>query len=182
MPESLTMSIKNLTRTGLVAAIYVALCLVLAPLSFGPVQIRFAEALVLLPVIFPQAIWGVTLGCFLANLIASAPIDMVLGTATTFFAALLTRRLGHMRIFGLALWSSMPPVLLNAVVVGSMLTVLYVSPKAPFSVYLLNMASVGLGQFISCSVLGTLLVLAIEKNRLLRHYLLDEDNTLSQHK
>ncbi len=174
------MSIKKLTRTAVIAAVYVALCLVLAPLSFGPVQIRFAEALVLLPVICPQAVLGVTIGCFLANFIASAPIDMVVGTLATLFAALLTRRLRHKRMFGFALLASMPPVLINAVVVGIMLTILYVSPTAPAGVYLFNMASVGVGQLISCTVLGTLLVAAIEKNAPLRRYFSDEDNRLQK--
>ncbi len=173
------MSVQNVTRTAVIASVYVALCLVLAPLSFGPVQIRFAEALVLLPVVCPQAVLGVTLGCFLANLIASAPVDMVVGTATTLVAALLTRRLRHVRSFGLPLLAGAPPVLLNAVVVGAMLTVLYVSPTAAPEIYLLNMASVGFGQLVSCMVLGTLLVLAIEKNSLLRNFFLqDKKNRL----
>ncbi len=170
------MSVKSLTRTAIIAALYVALCLVLAPISFGPVQIRVAEALTLLPVVCPQAIVGVTLGCFLANFIASAPVDMVVGTAATLVAALLTRRLAHLRVFGLAVWASVPPVLINAVVVGAMLTILYVSPTSPAGVYAFNMLTVGIGQLISCTVLGTLLVFSIEKNSALRNFFSQETN------
>ena len=60
------MSVQKMVRAAVIAAVYVALCLVLAPLSFGPVQIRFAEALTLLPVLCPEAVLGVTLGCFLS--------------------------------------------------------------------------------------------------------------------
>ncbi len=168
------MPVKRLVRAAVIAAVYVTLCLVLAPLSFGPVQIRFAEALTLLPVLFPEAVIGVTLGCFLSNLIASAPVDMVVGTAATLAAALLTRRLRHLRFKGLPLAASLPPVLLNAVVVGAELTILYFSPASPLGIYLVNMLSVGAGQLVSCCVLGLLLVFAIEKSPALRRVLSDE--------
>ena len=67
------MSTRKLVRCGLVAALYVVLCMALQPLSFGAVQIRFAEALVLLPVFGAEYIVAVTLGCFLANLLGSPP-------------------------------------------------------------------------------------------------------------
>ena len=72
---------KTLVRfciSAVIAALYAAVSLALAPLSFGPVQIRIAEAMTLLPVLFPEAIAGVTLGCFLTNLIG-AIMGVVLG-------------------------------------------------------------------------------------------------------
>lgn len=173
------MSIKKLVRAAVIAAVYVALCLVLAPLSFGPVQIRFAEALTLLPVLFPEAVLGVTLGCFLSNMLASAPVDMVVGTAATLCAALLTRKLRNHCIKGLPIWASLPPVLINAVVVGAELTILYFSPASPAGVYLFNMLSVGAGQVVSCCGLGLLLVWAIRRNKGLRRLLSDEQSPLS---
>ena len=60
-------SVRKLVRCGVVAAIYVVLCMALQPLSYGAVQVRVAEALCLLPVFGAEYIAGVVLGCFLAN-------------------------------------------------------------------------------------------------------------------
>ena len=175
------MSIQKMVRAAAIAAVYVALCLVLAPLSFGPVQVRFAEALTLLPVLCPEAVVGVTVGCLLANMLASAPVDMVVGTLATLAAALLTRRLRGVRwkrlpgvLSELPLAASLPPVLINAVAVGTELTFLYFPRPAAPALYLFNMASVGAGQLISCCGLGLLLVWAIQKSPALQKLFSDE--------
>ncbi len=62
------LSARQLARCAMIAAVYTVLCLSFAPLAFGPVQLRFAEALVLLPVFGPEYILAGTLGCFLSNL------------------------------------------------------------------------------------------------------------------
>ena len=176
------MSVRKMVRAAAIAAVYVALCLVLAPLSFGPVQVRFAEALALLPVLCPEAVVGVTLWCFLANMIASAPVDMVVGTAATLCAELLTRKLRRLRFRNLPLAASLPPVLINAVVVGAELTILYFSPSSPAGVYLVNMLSVGAGQVVSCGVLGVLLVWGIEKNPALLQLFRDDEGKIPKEK
>ncbi len=71
-------SVRKLVRCGLVAAIYVVLCLALQPFSYGAVQVRVAEALCLLPVFGAEYILGVVLGCFLANLLGSTIVDVIL--------------------------------------------------------------------------------------------------------
>lgn len=162
------MSVKKLVRASAIAAVYVVLCLVFSPISYGPVQVRIAEALTLLPVLCPEAVVGVAVGCFLSNLLLSAPVDMVLGTVATLLAALLTRKLRNIRFKGLPLAGALPPVVLNALIVGAELTVLYYSAASPAPVWLYNMATVGAGQVISCLGLGVLLVWAIEKQPVLR--------------
>ena len=79
-------SVRKLVRCGLVAAIYVVLCLALQPLSYGAVQVRVAEALCLLPVFGTEYILGVVLGCFLANLLGSTIVDVIFGTLATLLA------------------------------------------------------------------------------------------------
>ena len=69
-------SVRKLVRCGVVAAIYVVLCMALQPLSYGAVQVRVAEALCLLPVFGAEYIAGVVLGCFLANLLGSTIVDL----------------------------------------------------------------------------------------------------------
>lgn len=157
-----------LTAAALIAAIYAVLCLLLAPLSFGPVQVRVSEALTLLPALFPQAIAGVTLGCFLANMLGGAPIDMAVGTLATFLAALCTWALRARRVKGLPVLASLPPVLFNAVIVGVELTLLYFPAGSGPGVYAMNMVTVGLGQVVSCCLLGIPLVALLERSKTLR--------------
>ena len=85
-----TLSVHTLARCAVVAALYVALCLGLAPFSYGAVQVRVAEALCLLPVFGAEYILGVTLGCALANLLGSTMVDVLFGTLATFLACLCT--------------------------------------------------------------------------------------------
>ena len=70
-------SVRKLVRCGVVAAIYVVLCMVLQPFSYGAVQVRVAEALCLLPVFGAEYIAGVVLGCFLSNLLGSTIVDVI---------------------------------------------------------------------------------------------------------
>ena len=96
------MSTRKLVRCGLVAALYVVLCMALQPLSFGAVQIRFAEALVLLPVFGAEYIAAAVLGCFLSNLLGSVLPDVIFGTLATLLACLVTYKLRNFRVRGLA--------------------------------------------------------------------------------
>lgn len=157
------MNVKNLTRAAVIAALYVVVTLVLAPISFGAVQLRVSEALTLLVVLCPEAVAGVSVGCFIANMVASNPIDMVVGTAATLLAALASRRLRGVRWRGLAIPSALPPVFFNAVIIGAQITTLYGPEQCMPSVYLLNMAAVGAGQVFSCA-LGVFIVWFIEQN------------------
>ena len=65
-------TLRQITAAGVIAAAYAALSLVLASITFGPVQCRVSEALTLLPVLSPTAIWGVTLGCAITNGVGAA--------------------------------------------------------------------------------------------------------------
>lgn len=166
------MNTKRLVRAAMVAAIYVVLCLVLAPFSYGAIQVRIAEALCLLPVFGAEYIIGVTLGCFLANLFGSTIIDVIFGTLATLLACLVTYRLRNLRIKGLAIPASLPPVLFNAVIVGIEITVFftdYSAMSAPlWLLCLTNGITVGIGELVSCTVLGVALVKLIESNTALK--------------
>lgn len=165
-------SVQCLVRCAVIAAVYVVLCLVLAPFSYGAIQVRIAEAICLLPVFGAEYIIGVTLGCFLANLFGSTIIDVIFGTLATLLACLVTYRLRNLRIKGLAIPASLPPVLFNAVIVGIEITVFftdYSAMSAPlWLLCLTNGITVGIGELISCTVLGVALVKLIESNAALR--------------
>ena len=160
-------STKTLVRCALIASLYTAVNLAIAPIAFGSVQARVGEALTLLPVLVPDAVVGVTLGCFLTNLVGVFTGANVVGAlAATLCAALCTRRLAQVRVRGLPLAAAIPPVLFNAVIVGAELAWAF-GPRT-LNGFLLQAASVGIGQLFSCMVLGLPLVRIIEKTPALR--------------
>ena len=158
-------SVRKLVRCGVVAAIYVVLCMALQPLSYGAVQVRVAEALCLLPVFGAEYIVGVTLGCFLANLLGSTAVDVVFGTLATLLACLVTYKLRDIRVKGLAIPASLPPVVFNMIIVGAFEITFFFSDGAPTAMLaVFNAVTVGIGELISCTILGVALVKLIESN------------------
>ena len=83
---------RALARGAIIAALYTALTVLLAPLSYGEVQIRFSEAFTLLPILMPEAVPALLVGCLLANILGGCTIfDIVFGSLATLLAALCTR-------------------------------------------------------------------------------------------
>lgn len=156
---------KSLCISAAIAALYTVLTLALAPISYGSLQCRISEALTVLPMFFPEAVPGLFIGCLLANLFSPAPFlpDIIFGSLTTLAAALLTWRLRANKPF----FAFLPPVLLNAVVVGIIVQHFY-APEVPL---LLCMLQVGAGQAVAVYALGGALWAALKKmdiRRLLR--------------
>lgn len=163
------MNTKRLVRAAMVAAIYVVLCLVLAPFSYGAVQVRLAEMLCLLPVFGAEYIVAVTLGCFLANLLGSTLVDVVFGTAATLVACLVTYAVRKVRVGGLAIPAAVPPIVSNAVIVGALeLTFFLPGVTGTAALAAWNALTVGIGEVVSCGILGVALVKLIESNAGLR--------------
>ena len=156
------LSDQTLVRCAMIAAVYTVLCLVLQPFSYGAVQVRVAEAFCLLPVFGAEYIVGVTLGCLLANLLGSTMVDVVFGTAATLIACLATYALRNVRWTGLAIPASFPPVIANALIVGAFEITVFFSDSATMAVF--NAVAAGVGEIISCCVLGVALVKLIESN------------------
>ena len=170
-------SIRKLVRCGVVAAIYVVLCMALQPFSYGAVQVRVAEALCLLPVFGAEYIAGVVLGCFLSNLLGSTIVDVIFGTLATLLACLVTYKLRNVRINGLAIPASLPPVLFNAVIIGIEIAVMFPDPSSSAPIWLAcisNGVSVGIGELISCTIFGVLLVRVIESSKALQNIFVSE--------
>ena len=156
-------TVRKLARCAVVAALYVVLCMALQPFSYGAVQVRVAEALCLLPVFGAEYIVGVVLGCFLANLLGSTIVDVIFGTLATLLACVVTYKLRNVRFKGLAIVPSLPPVM-------------FPDPSSSAPLWLAcitNGISVGIGELISCTVLGVLLVKIVETNTSLRKVFLE---------
>jgi len=155
------MPLPYLVQAAVIAAIYAALTLLLAPISYGAIQCRVAEVLTILPVFTPAAIPGLAVGCFISNLnIGADPagaLDLLFGPLATLCAAILTRWLRKYKIKGLPVLSALPPVIFNALVVGAELTLMTQS-TLPFEV---NALYVGAGEFIACMIGGVILYTAL---------------------
>ena len=175
------LSVRRLVRCAVIAAVYVVVCLVLAPFSYGAVQVRVAEALCLLPVFGAEYIVGVTLGCFLANLLGSTVVDVVFGTLATLLACLVTYKLRDIRVKGLAIPASLPPVVFNMIIVGAFEITFFFSDGAPTAMLaVFNAVTVGIGELISCTILGVALVKLIESNAGLNKIFTEESGNTAQ--
>lgn len=137
------MNTRKIVRIAIIAALYAAVTIMLAPISYGPVQVRVAEALTILPFIFPESVVGLFLGCLLANVYGGlGVIDIVFGSLATLLAGYFTTKMPSIYL------APLPPVLVNAVVVGY---ILYYVVGAPLFI---TMVYVGLGQLLACYFLG----------------------------
>ena len=146
---------KTLARGAIIAALYAVLTLLLQPLSYGEVQIRFSEALTLLPILMPEAVPALAVGCLLAYVLGGCMlVDIVFGTLATLLAAICTRRLRER--FWLA---ALMPVLFNGVIVGAVVHYCY----APMIALPLCMLSVAAGEAVACLVVGPVLLRVLRR-------------------
>ena len=153
---------KSLALTGIIAALYFIITICFFPLSFGPVQVRFAEALTLLPLFFNEAIVGLTVGCFLSNLLGgNGALDIIFGTLATLLSAILTKVFATKikNDFLKILAGGAFPIILNAVIVPfTFLAVVELK-----ELYFISAVQVFLGQAISIYIIGSFLYFALKK-------------------
>lgn len=137
------MSTNKIARVAVIAALYAAITIILAPFSYGPIQVRVSEALTVLPFIFPESTIGLFVGCLIANFYGGYGIlDIVFGSLATLSAAYLTAKMPTMFL------APLPPVVINAIVVAMILKYAVGAPL------LLTMLWVGVGQVAACYFLG----------------------------
>ena len=142
---------KRIVTTAAIAALYAATTLVIAPLSFGNYQFRISEVLVLLALFDPLYIGGLTLGCFIANMLGPNGImDVIFGTIATFISVLAVYytpkviRNSKTALIIASLW----PTIINGLIIGVMLSYLYALPL------ILTIFQVALGEFVVVTILG----------------------------
>ena len=151
------MNTKFLIRAAVIAAIYAAVTVLLAPLSYGPMQIRVSEALTVMPYFTPAAIPGLFIGCLAANIISPMGVaDMVCGSLASLVAAWASYKLRKRQLLVPA-----PPVIINGVVIGAMIYYIYGVP-APL---LVCMGWVAAGQAAACYLLGYPLLCYLKKHK-----------------
>lgn len=157
-------TLPYLAQAGMIAAIYAALTYLAMAfnLAYGSIQFRFSEALTILPVFTPAAVPGLAIGCLIGNL--ASPLDLIFGTAASLIAAILTRAVRKVRVKNIPVLAPLPPVLVNAVIVGLQITLFTPGEAASLMGFLIAAVQVGLGQLAVCYLLGLPLGIALEKS------------------
>lgn len=166
-------TVLRIATAAVVAAAYAALTIALAPISYGALQFRVSEALTVLPFFMPCTIWGLWIGCILANLYTGTVADIVFGSLATLLAALCTAWFGRKgntvknRILGCLM-----PVVFNALVVGAVLTWGYQIQEFsdPLASFGFNALTVGLGEAGVLYLIGYTLLRQLPKIKLFREY------------
>ena len=156
MKKEKNFSVLFIAQAAMIAAIYVVLTFVFAPFSFGEVQVRIAEALTILPVFTPAAIPGLFVGCLIGNITGGGILpDIIVGSLATLIGACFTYALRNKSKF----LAPIPPIVANMILVPFVLRYGYMVPlPIPFM-----MLTVGIGEVISCGILGILLYTILNK-------------------
>lgn len=150
-------NVRFIVQSATIAAIYVVLTLManMFGLANYAVQVRFSEALTVLPAYMSSAIPGLAIGCLIANLLTGAMVpDIIFGSLATFIGAVFTYLLRNHK------WSApIPPIVSNTLIIPFILAYVY---KFEGSVWYF-MLTVGLGEIISCGILGYILMSVIKR-------------------
>lgn len=165
---------QMLVQGAVIAALYIVLTYLLAPISFGPWQFRVSEALTILPALTPAAVPGLIVGCFLSNLLNPqnlGMVDVLLGTLATALAAVSTYKISESlkqtseKNFLRYLLFPLPAVVFNALIVGTYLPFLLRDffPEITVPVLLGNILSIGISEALVVYTLGLLLYESVRK-------------------
>ena len=149
-------TVRQLTLAAAVAALYVVLSYLsnILNLTYGPVQLRFSEALTVLPFLCPVTTWGLSIGCVVTNILSPyGALDLIFGSLATLLAGLLTARCPSKWL------APLPPILCNFVIVGGLIAYQQVGFTNAFpAAFLFNGGGVALGEALACYVLGMILL------------------------
>lgn len=156
MNSKIKKATKNIAISGLIAAVYIALVIIFQPISFREVQLRIAECLTILPYFTVSAIPGLFIGCLIGNILGGAALpDIIFGSLATLIGAIITFML-RKRNFILA---PIGPVVSNTLIIPFILKYAY-AISIPIWI---SMIYIGVGEILSCGVLGIILLLTLKK-------------------
>ena len=140
------MKTKYLAEAAVIAAIYALLTIVLAPISYGAVQVRISEALTVLPFFTPAAVPGLFVGCIAANIMSPYGLaDLIFGSAASLIGAI-----GSYLLRKKPLLVPLAPVISNGIIVGAMLYYVYEVPLP----LIVQMLYVALCEVVACYAIG----------------------------
>ena len=157
---------RQIALNGLIAGLYAVVTILTASFAYGNIQFRLAEALCLLVALEPTLTVGLTLGCLIANLFSTvSALDIIVGTAATLLACLLTRYIKNTWLLPL------PTILRNMLMVGAMLSWLYMPSEQFWYGLLVFGGEVGAGEAAVLYVLGIPLYYAMKKTNFIEKLL-----------
>jgi uncharacterized membrane protein len=163
--------IRKIVFAGVIGALYAALTFAVAPIAYGPVQFRIAEALCIFPFFLPASAPGLFVGCLIANLLSPYGIlAIAAGSTATLIAALITMRLGQINREGITIkiLACFPPVVINAIIVGAVIAWAASNGGESFWIeYAFTGFQVGLGQLVVMYAIGLPLTIYLPKTKLL---------------
>ena len=149
-------SIKDIVKYASVAAIYVVLTWILAPISFGPIQFRISEVLVLLCFFDKKYFIPLTLGCLISNLMSPMALDIAFGTVATMISLFFISNSKNLFV------SSLFPVFFNGLIIAAEISI--IEGIFDLNVFLFNMVTIAVGEFLCVSVIGVILFTLLRKN------------------
>ena len=163
------LDVREISLTAISAALYAVLLIILAQISFGPIQLRIADCIIPLAALFGWPwIWGVTLGCFIGNLIGGMmafgflnPTDIILGSIANLIAAYTIFRLRDHRLIGCILGS-----IIIGVIVGGYLWLFVPAPEmglAYLPVWAAMIISITGSSLIAIAIIGYALLLTMSR-------------------
>jgi len=155
---------RQISLSAVIAALYAATVIILAPISFGPIQLRLADCLIPLSALLgPPAVLGVALGALVANTYwFLSPIDVVFGAAANLAAGYIVYRFKDRLVP-----ASVAASLVIGVVVGGYLWLFFPPPSIlglQLPAWLAMMVSITLSSLVAVTVLGVALVKALERS------------------
>ncbi|MFR7992455.1 MAG: QueT transporter family protein [Lachnospiraceae bacterium] len=147
---------RYITTAAMIAALYVVLTMIANALGLASqaIQLRFSEALTVLPYFTAAAVPGLAVGCLLSNVLAGGVIiDVIFGTIATLLGALGTYALRKYKYA-----APLPPIIANTLIIPFVLKYGYHIDELWYS-----FLTVGAGELLSCGVLGLLLLTILQK-------------------
>ena len=150
--------VRYLTEAAVVAALYVVLTLFSKPLTFGFVEVRFSEALCVLPFLMPSTVWGLFIGCFIANIFNGSIVDILVGSLATLIGAYIASKVKFK-------WLCPIPTILSNTVLIPFVIMNYSGVWNVWS-YATSAGGVFLSEVASVYVVGMILLLALEKTKI----------------
>ena len=167
-------NLRVILRNAVYAALYVALCFVFQPISFGPIQVRIAEALCILILFDKNAVWSITLGCFLSNLLVGGTpqpiVDAFLGSLATFIGLYAVKFIKVDNFF----LKMLPTIISNAIIIPYELIIImgwgnvdiFGKTFVGNIAVLITIISVAIGEIIALYGIGYILYKALKKTNI----------------
>lgn len=156
-------SVNGLVRAGITAGLYCALSFAVFPIASGVVQIRLGDALCLLPLLFPETVTGLFVGCILTNVMTGCAVyDVLFGSLITLVAGLLTCLVGRTiksKTLKVAVGGAFP-VLLNALILPLVFELCYGTGEY---VYIVQALFIFSGEAVSVWLFGSLVFVWLDK-------------------